>query len=81
MNVFGIHGPVKEQDVDEFTGPVGVPVNPAGGGLESLMRAGKRTGLRCPGQSSRAGTGPGFGFEGLKTVVELDRLTESGGER
>lgn len=54
MNVSGIHRPVKEQDADEFTSPVGVAVDPAGGGPESLVRAGKRPGLPRPRQSSRA---------------------------
>ncbi len=80
VDVAGVHGPVQEKDVDEFTGSVGVAIDATGGGPECLVGAGERPGLSRPGQSGGAGEGAGFGFEDFEIVVQLDRLTGPGGD-
>jgi hypothetical protein len=65
LDVDSVHRAVEQQDVFQFTGPVGVAVDPAGGSPERLMGAGERPGLpgprRGPRQCAR------FGLEDLQT--------------
>lgn len=80
MNVRGIHAPVEEQDVDQFTSPVGVAVDPAGGGPEGFVGGRERPGFPRPGQGGGTGESSGFGFEDFEIVVQLDRLSGPGGD-
>ena len=80
LDISGVHRAVQQQDFDQFTGPLGVAVDPAGCCPERLMGAGERPGFPRPGQGSGSRECAGFGSEDFQVVVQLDRLPALGSD-
>ena len=72
---------MEQQDLDQFPGAFGIPVDPSGVSPEFFMGTGESPRLPCPGQSRGARKcGPRLRFQDSEVVIQLDRVAAPGSD-